>query len=31
MKQVVYHPFALDELMQSAEYYEARAEGLGEN
>ncbi len=31
MKQVVYHPFALDELMQSAEYYEARAEGLGES
>ena len=31
MKPVEYHPSALDELIQSAEYYEARAEGLGEN
>ena len=31
MKQVEYHPFALDELIQSAEYYEARAGGLGES
>ncbi len=30
MKPVEYHPFALEELVQAAEYYELRAEGLGE-
>lgn len=30
MKPVDYHPYALNELIQSAEYYAARAEGLGE-
>ena len=30
MKPVVYHPFALEELIQAAEYYEFRVEGLGE-
>lgn len=29
MKPVEYHPFALEELIQAAEYYELRAEGLG--
>ena len=30
MRRVEYHPFALDELIQGAEYYEAQVEGLGE-
>lgn len=30
MRQVEYHPFALAELTQAAEYYESQAEGLGE-
>ena len=31
MKLVEYHPLALEELIDSAEYYEARAELLGES
>ena len=30
MKPVTYHPAALDELVKAAEYYESKAEGLGE-
>lgn len=30
MKPVAYHPFALEELEQAAEYYELKVEGLGE-
>ena len=30
MKPIVYHPFALDELIQAAEYYEAKVDGLGQ-
>ena len=31
MKEVEYHPLAFEELIDSAEYYEARAERLGES
>lgn len=31
MKVVAYHPLALEELIDSAEYYEARAERFGES
>jgi plasmid stabilization system protein ParE len=31
MKPVEYHPLALEELIDSAEYYELRAEHLGES
>ncbi len=31
MKAVEYHPLAYEELIDSAEYYEARAELLGES
>lgn len=30
MKPVEYHPVAVEELIQAAEYYESRVEGLGE-
>lgn len=30
MKPIVYHPFALDELIQAAEYYETKVDGLGQ-
>ena len=30
MKPVTYHPAALEELFLSAEYYESKADGLGE-
>lgn len=30
MKPVVYHPFALEELVQASEYYELKVKGLGE-
>lgn len=30
MKPVEYHPCAVEELIQAAEYYESRVEGLGE-
>jgi hypothetical protein len=30
MKLVEYHPFALDELIQAAEYYESKVDGLGQ-
>ncbi len=30
MNLVEYHPAALEELIQAAEYYESRVEGLGE-
>ena len=30
MKAVTYHPAALEELIQAAEYYESKADGLGE-
>lgn len=31
MKTVEYHPLAFEELIDSAEYYESRAERLGES
>ncbi len=30
MKPVEYHPFALEELIQTAEYYESKVYGLGQ-